>query len=678
TGVLNGPITWTDNVSVATSATFDFTGNTGVNWNSGSLFGGGTLTNASIINLTTTGSRHISGIVTTLTNTGTITFPAGGYLYLYDNTTLNNQASGIIDFQSDCTVNYSGTGSFNIANEGLIKKTAGTGVTYIYPPVTNSGVIDVLSGELEFVDAFGLNNTIDGVIKGIATIDLPAAANFTNDGTFAPGGSPGILTVLGTYKSSSTSMLDVELNGLTQGTEYDLLAITGTNAIFEGTVDVSLGFDANIGDSFTIATVSGVITTKNLVSPTYADYGCMHYTFDITYPNDKEVLLTISEKKDILPPEVVTQDITVQVDASGNVSITPSQIDNGSTDNCTLPENLIFELDRTDFTCADLGDNTVTLTVTDEAGNSASKTAVVTVEDDLPPVLVVQDITVQLDANGSATISAKDIDNGSTDNCTLPENLIFELDKTDFTCADLGDNTVTLTVTDESGNSDSATAIVTVEDDLPPVLIVQDITVQLDANGSISISPNDIDNGSTDNCTLPENLVFDLDITDFTCADLGENTVTLTVTDEAGNSASETAVVTVEDDLPPVLVVQNMTVQLDANGSATISAEDIDNGTTDNCTVSSLRIDIDTFGCSNVGANTVNFTAEDQSGNTSTVAVTVTVTDPLGSCNQSPVAVCQPVTVNADTNCQGNATAQDFDGGSTDPQGLPLTFTVDP
>ncbi|MGB3344275.1 MAG: BspA family leucine-rich repeat surface protein, partial [Aequorivita sp.] len=44
----------------------------------------------------------------------------------------------------------------------------------------------------------------------------------------------------------------------------------------------------------------------------------------------------------------------------------------------------------------------------------------------------------------------------------------------------------------------------------------------------------------------------------------------------------------------------------------------------------------------------------------------------------APIAVCQPVTVNADTNCQGNATAQDFDGGSTDPQGLPLTFTVDP
>src|SRR5690606_39382408 len=42
------------------------------------------------------------------------------------------------------------------------------------------------------------------------------------------------------------------------------------------------------------------------------------------------------------------------------------------------------------------------------------------------------------------------------------------------------------------------------------------------------------------------------------------------------------------------------------------------------------------------------------------------------------IAVCQPVIVNADANCLGNAVAEDFDGGSSDPDGDPLIFTVNP
>ncbi len=46
--------------------------------------------------------------------------------------------------------------------------------------------------------------------------------------------------------------------------------------------------------------------------------------------------------------------------------------------------------------------------------------------------------------------------------------------------------------------------------------------------------------------------------------------------------------------------------------------------------------------------------------------------------NSPPDAVCQDVTVDADENCDGNVTADMVDGGSTDPDGDPLTLTLNP
>ncbi|MEB3348240.1 BspA family leucine-rich repeat surface protein [Aquimarina gracilis] len=84
------------------------------------------------------------------------------------------------------------------------------------------------------------------------------------------------------------------------------------------------------------------------------------------------------------------------------------------------------------------------------------------------PTVVLAPITLTLDENGEVTLLATQLDNGSTDNFTAPENLMFSFDadgnETDrvFDCSDLGDHQVTLYVTDEAKNSASATTIVTV------------------------------------------------------------------------------------------------------------------------------------------------------------------------------------------------------------------------
>jgi len=243
---------------------------------------------------------------------------------------------------------------------------------------------------------------------------------------------------------------------------------------------------------------------------------------------------------DVTEPTVITQDITIQLDVNGLATIQPSTIDNGSTDDATSQANLIYSLDVSSFDCSNLGTNTVTLTIEDEAGNTASETAVVTVEDVIAPSVLTQDITISIDANGTATLDPTSLDNGSADNCNITS---FTTDITTFDCSMLGSNTVTLTATDASGNSATATALVTVEDDTAPTVNTQDITVELSEAGTASIVAEDIDNGSSDNCGL----TLSIDKTDFTTADLGTNTITLTAVDPSGNTATATAIVTVEE-----------------------------------------------------------------------------------------------------------------------------------
>lgn len=189
--------------------------------------------------------------------------------------------------------------------------------------------------------------------------------------------------------------------------------------------------------------------------------------YNSTSAANNPVSFTTSAAPDVTDPTVVIQNINVSLDATGNISITPAQVDNGSTDDVTISGNLVLTLDVTDFDCANLGANTVSLTVTDESGNNASASATVTIVDDQLPTVVTQDVTVTLDASNLAAIAPADVDNGSSDNCSVTLNL----DITSFTTAEVGDNTVTLTAMDGSGNSANATATVTVQSSNQPPTI---------------------------------------------------------------------------------------------------------------------------------------------------------------------------------------------------------------
>ncbi|WZL89632.1 LamG-like jellyroll fold domain-containing protein [Salinimicrobium sp. 3283s] len=356
--------------------------------------------------------------------------------------------------------------------------------------------------------------------------------------------------------------------------------------------------------------------------------------------------------EDTTKPTIFTKNITVQLNASGSVSITAAQVDNGSDDNCGIKN---YMLDKTQFDCGDIGTNTVTLTVIDENNNSNSKTATVTVEDQVLPVARAKNITVQLDENGNATIDEDAVNDGSSDACS---GLVFDTNITSFDCSDVGTNTVILTVTDANGNKSTANATVTVKDEVKPVAKAKNITVQLDANGNATIDEDAVNDGSSDACS---GLVFDTNITSFDCSDVGTNTVILTVTDANGNKSTANATVTVKDEVKPVAKAKNITVQLDANGNATIDEDAVNDGSSDACSGLVFDTNITSFDCSDVGTNTVILTVTDANGNKSTANATVTVKDEV-----KPVAKAKNITVQLDAN--GNATIDEdaVNDGSSD------------
>ena len=319
--------------------------------------------------------------------------------------------------------------------------------------------------------------------------------------------------------------------------------------------------------------------------------------------------------KDVTPPVVKLKTIsTLKLNENQKLTVEFKDIDGGTFDDVKLDK---ITLSKSNFDCSNLGVNKIEIEVTDHAGNKSKSNF----EFILTPFLNLKNLTIQLPANGVKNLAFEDLLASQLPNCTFKEVI---LSKTSFTCSDLGTSKVTFTAKDASGNTSSGEVTITVVDEIKPTLKAKAAyTIKLDAEGKAALKWEDLDEGSSDNCSIKEKL---LSKTSFTCTDLGTSKITFTAKDASGNASSAEVTITVADEIKPTAKVKSgFVIKLDVQGKATLKWEDIDDSSTDNCSIKERKLSKTDFTRTDGGDNKVTYTITDASGNTSSIETTVRV-----------------------------------------------------
>ncbi|MDT0556471.1 zinc-dependent metalloprotease [Patiriisocius hiemis] len=294
-----------------------------------------------------------------------------------------------------------------------------------------------------------------------------------------------------------------------------------------------------------VATITQSPAPGTVISGTGANTITFEATDECGRVVDCSIVLTTM---DVTLPEVFCQDITVSLDSSGQYTLDPLEIDNGSFDNCGIDQRV---LSQSVFTCNDIGVQSVDLTIIDDNGNINICTALVTVIDNSLPTVICQDITLPLDASGNASISALDIDNGSNDACGVATTTI---NISSFDCSSIGTNIVTLTVTDVNGNVATCDATVTVVDTIAPEYdqstLPDDQSREADSSGNYTLEDFTVGVSVTDNCSdplLPLSIIQDPAIG--TLLGIGVHDITLSAIDDEGNTTDHVFELTVTEEV---------------------------------------------------------------------------------------------------------------------------------
>ena len=214
----------------------------------------------------------------------------------------------------------------------------------------------------------------------------------------------------------------------------------------------------------------------------------------------------------------------------------------------------------------------------------------------------------------------------TTDNCddnfSVTSN--YSYDNLIITCGAAGTIDVIYTLTDNSNNSSTYSAVFTIEDNTAPVID----TLPADSTINCPDTPSFATATATDACGSDFTLTFQDVTTDGDCAGEYSVTRTWTATDACGNTSTATQTINVVDETAPELTIpSDVTVECSDDSSTTATGVAT---ATDTC---STTIDITSSDVTTPGACDGEFTitrtwiATDECGNTTSLDQVITVQD---------------------------------------------------
>ncbi|TYB73993.1 immunoglobulin-like domain-containing protein, partial [Bizionia myxarmorum] len=304
--------------------------------------------------------------------------------------------------------------------------------------------------------------------------------------------------------------------------------------------------------------------------------------------------------------------ITVYLDALGNASITPVDIDAANT-------GTNFALDIDIFDCSNIG-TPVMVTVTDSSDPTNPCISTVTVEDNLDPIITLIGANpLTIEACGTYT----ELNAVAKDNCSGDISTSILIDASAVNMNVVGSYVVTYNVTDAHTNAAvEVQRTIIVEDNTTPTITLNGAaTITVEACGTYT----ELGATANDGCLALGAVIIGGDTVDTNT--VGVYTITYNINDAEGNSAAQVIrTVTVQDTTDPTITL---------NGAATITVEacgtytELGATANDGClALGAVIIGGDTVDTNTVGVYTITYNINDAEGNSAAQVIrTVTVQD---------------------------------------------------
>ncbi|MFT4049164.1 MAG: hypothetical protein QM648_04915 [Solirubrobacterales bacterium] len=378
----------------------------------------------------------------------------------------------------------------------------------------------------------------------------------------------------------------------------------------DGVADLEVGFDQlNTGGAAPQAFADGTIVPMGSTSgalstatPTLTS-GLATPTFTSSAPTGRSATATFDHESvthewddDTTAPVVtITSPTNGSTTTDSSVDVNYTVTDFGGDVTCDLADGESVPLD--------FGDNTITVSCEDGAGNTGTDSVTVRRLDVTAPV-------VAITAPTSGTITS---DSSVTLHFTVTDDTATTCNRADGDSIALseGVNTITVVCTDAFGNVGYDSVSVTRDTTAPVVTILSPPDGLLTNQSSVVLNYTVTEPYGTPTCTIADGATINLDE--------GENTILVECTDSAGNVGSDSVTVTRDSIAPDVSITAPADNSVTSGSTTTLHFTATDAGSDFTCD----RTDGDVIALTE-GVNTITVTCTDDAGNVGTDSVTVT------------------------------------------------------